>query len=178
MRRPQLEHVTLEVGRRNDLEYFYIIGSAANLAVVPDPPEWALNVTRDADVISPHQDDALSDRISRVLGESLEVVIEHGYYVQGVSRSTPAFAPQGREQRANPVRVQTRHTGLCMEPHDLVIGKLGAGREKDLEFARAVADLGILHRVVLLERLALVKTNGAHSRLIAARIEGFFSKIG
>lgn len=177
MRRAQLEHVIFEVGRRNDLEYFYIIGSAAILAVLPDPPEGVLTATRDIDIIPPHGEEQLADRISWVLGEGSDFDIEHGYYAQGLSWSTPTFAPEGWQGRANPVRVKNRYTGLCMEPHDLVISKMGAGRTKDLEFARATANLGLVKRELLHERLALVTTSDEHRRLIEARVDHLFSKI-
>lgn len=56
MRRIQLQHVILEIGRRFDIVDFHVIGSAAILAVLPNPPEGALTATRDVDVI-PSDDD-------------------------------------------------------------------------------------------------------------------------
>ena len=38
MYRHQLQHVILEIGRRFGVREFYVIGSAAILAVLPDPP--------------------------------------------------------------------------------------------------------------------------------------------
>lgn len=174
MYRRQLEHVILEVGRRNDLEYFYIIGSAAILAVLPDPPEGALTATRDVDIIPPFDDDRLADRLSWVLGEGSDFDIEHGYYVQGVSWTTPLYAPKDWHLRALPVRVD-RYTGLCMEPHDLTLSKLGAGREKDLEFVQDVARLGLIQRATLLERLTAVETTPEHRELLKQRIGALFS---
>ena len=46
--------------------------------------------------------------------------------------------PHRRGRCALPVRVAD-YTAWSMEPHDLVLRKLGAGREKDLEFARDAA---------------------------------------
>lgn len=70
MVRSQLQHVILEVGRRFDLRNFYIIGSAAILAALPNPPEGALTATRDVDIIPLIDDERLADRISFVLGEA------------------------------------------------------------------------------------------------------------
>jgi hypothetical protein len=39
---------------------------------------------------------------------------------------------------------------LCLDPHDLAISKLMAGREKDLEYLRVAADSGLLNRETLL----------------------------
>ena len=84
MQREQLLHVILEIGQRFGLRDFHIVGSAAILAALPDPPPGALTATRDVDVIPPGGDERLADRISFVLGEASEFDIEHGYYVQGV----------------------------------------------------------------------------------------------
>jgi hypothetical protein len=61
-----------------------------------------------------------------------------------------------------------------MEPHDVVLSKLGAGREKDLEFANAAAALGLVEQSVLLTRLSLVPATAEHSGLIAERIAALF----
>jgi hypothetical protein len=166
----QLQHVILEIGRRFDIDEFHIIGSAAILAVLPVPPEGALTATRDVDVIPPNDDERLADRISFVLGEASDFDAEYGYYAQGVTSLTPTFAPRDWKSRAIPVRVE-RHTGWCMEPHDLVLSKLGAGREKDLDFARSAAKLGLVQRDELTRRLAGVICPEDHKRLISARIE-------
>jgi hypothetical protein len=55
------------------------------------------------------------------------------------------------------VVVQTPATapgrGLCLEPHDCVLSKLAAGREKDYAFAGALADAGLIDIQVLARRL-------------------------
>jgi hypothetical protein len=173
MQRHQLQHVILEIGRRFDLRDFYIVGSAAILAALPDPPVGSLTATRDVDVIPPGDDEQLADRISFVLGEASDFDIEHGYYAQGVSLRTPAFAPADWQARALPVRV-AEYTGWCMEPHDLVLSKLGAGRDKDLEFARDAAALGLVRRDELLARLEFVACTDDHRQQITARVNALF----
>ncbi len=173
MLRHQLQHVILEIGRRFDLRDFYIVGSAAIVAALPDPPIGSLTATRDVDVIPPDDDEQLADRISFVLGEASEFDIEHGYYAQGVSLRTPAFAPIDWQARALPVRV-VEYTAWCMEPHDLLLSKLGAGRDKDLEFARDAATLGLVGRDELLARLESVSCTDHHRRQITARVHALF----
>jgi len=173
MQRHQLQHVILEIGRRFHLRDFYIVGSAAILAVLPDPPAGSLTATRDVDVIPPGDDEQLADRISFVLGEASDFDIEHGYYAQGVSLRTPAFAPADWQGRALPVRV-AEYTGWCMEPHDLVLSKLGAGRDKDLEFARDAATLGLVCLDELLARLESVTCTDDHRKQITARAHALF----
>jgi hypothetical protein len=173
MYRNQLQHVIFEIGRRFDLAEFHIIGSAAILAALPNPPEGALTATRDVDVIPPHDDERLGDRISFVLGEASEFDLEHGYYAQGVTSKTPMYAPAGWMHRAVPIRVE-QYTGWCMEAHDLVLSKLGAGREKDLDFARSAAALELVQREELLRRLTDVACSFEHRQLIEARISALF----
>ena len=174
MYRSQLQHVIFEIGRRFGVTDFHIIGSAAILAALADPPEGELTATRDVDVVAPDDDEQLADRISFVLGEASDFELEHGYYAQGVTSRTPTYAPADWMSRAIPVRVDA-YTGWCMEPHDLVLSKLGAGRDKDLDFARSAAKLGLVHREQLLQRLDKVSCSEDHRRQIIARVGALFS---
>ena len=178
MRRRELQHIILEVGERFALTEVFVIGSAAILAVIPDPPEGVLTATRDVDIIPPNdEDERIADQISYVIGEASPFDIEYGYHAQGVSLRTPTYAPHGWQARTIDVSVG-KIVGRCMEPHDVVISKLGAGREKDLQFAGAAAALGLVLESVLLTRLFLVATTADHSRLIAARISALFPQTG
>jgi len=174
MYRSQLQHVILEIGRRFDLSGFHVVGSAAILAALPNPPEGALTATRDVDVIPPQDDERMADRISFVLGEASEFDLEHGYYAQGVTSTTPRYAPSGWKARAVPLRVE-KYTAWCMEAHDLVLSKLGAGREKDIDFAKSAAALGLLKHEELLRRLPDVACSDEHRRQITARISALFA---
>lgn len=91
-----------------------------------------------------------------------------------MSPETPQYAPVGWEART--IRVQVdRYSALCMEPHDLVIAKLGAGREKDLEFARAVVAIDIVRRDELLARVSAVAAPDAHRELIRSRVRALYA---
>lgn len=79
MRRAQLQHVILEIGARFDLTEFYVIGSSALLAVLPDPPEGVLVASRDVGVIPGPAHRALEDRLSFVLGEGSDFDDRYGY---------------------------------------------------------------------------------------------------
>jgi hypothetical protein len=174
MHRSQLQHVIFEIGRRFSLEEVFIIGSAAILAVLPNPPEGELTATRDVDVIPPQDDERVADQISFVLGEASDFDIEYGYYAQGVTSRTPTYAPRDWMSRTIAIEVD-RITGRCMAPDDLVLSKLGAGREKDLAFARSVAKLGLVEQKTLLERLEHVECSHEHRKRIADRIGALFS---
>jgi len=174
VRRGQLQHVILEIGCRFHIDGCHIVGSSAILAAIPDPPEGALTATRDVDVIPPGDDERMADRISYVLGEASDFDAEYGYYAEGVSSRTPVFAPRGWQERAIPVRVED-YTGWCMAPCDLVLSKLGAGREKDYEFVKSVAALKLAGRGELLAHLPDVACTEEDRRRIAARIDALFN---
>jgi len=175
--RAQLEHLIEEVGRRTGLEYFYIIGASAVLAVLSDSEDAALVQTRDMDVVpgltDPDEERRISNQIDWVLGEGSDFEIEHHYYAQALSSSTPEFAPKDWMGRANPVKVGA-YTGLCMEVHDLALSKFGAGRPKDLEFNAALVRAGLLNEQELLDRMGRVEAEDAVRDLMLDRIAAAF----
>jgi hypothetical protein len=174
MHRNQLQHVILEIGRRFDLKDIYIIGSAAILAAMPDPPEGELTATRDVDVIPSRDEERLADQISFVLGEASDFEAEYGYYAQGVTSETPQYAPADWKSRTIDIPVDGT-VGRCMDPNDLVLSKLGAGRPKDISFARAAANLRLVRRRILLDRLEHVQCSDQMRKLITDRITAAFS---
>jgi hypothetical protein len=162
-----LRFLIYEIGRRLKVREFYVIGSAAIAATLPTPPEGELTATRDADVIPFGDDQLLMDKIDLYMGKGSPLDESSGYYAHGVSSETPKYAP--RDWRIRTVEVLTSTAvGHCMEPHDIVLSKLGAGREKDLAFARELAKLGHLNRGTLLERLGSVDCPNAVGKIIAA----------
>jgi len=177
MNRQQLEHVIEEVGRRTGLEYFYIIGAAAVLAEIPEPSEVALVQTRDVDIVpgiaDASEEDRIANQIDWVLGEGSEFEVEHQYYAQGLSRSSPQYAPSDWMLRARPVMAGA-YTGLCMEINDLALSKFGAGRPKDLEFNAALARTGLLNQSELLARLDQVEADSILRQRIIDRINAAF----
>ena len=170
MYRNQLLHVILELGERFGLKGVFVVGSAAILAAMPEPPDGALTATRDVDVIPPDDEhERVADQISFVIGEASPFDEEYGYYAQGVSLRTPTYAPRDWQSRTIPVSVG-KIVARCMDPHDLVLSKLGAGRPKDLEFARAASALGLVTQEGLLSRVGLVGTTPDHASLMIRRI--------
>ena len=174
MYRNQLQHVIIEIGRRFDLKDIYIVGSAAILATMPDPPEGELTATRDVDVIPPRDEEHLADQISFVLGEASDFDAQYGYYAQGVTSKTVEYAPIDWRSRTIDIKVGGI-VGRCMDPTDLILSKLGAGRPKDLEFARAAAKLGLSDAKILLDRLVHVQCSEQLRRLMTDRIKASFS---
>ena len=56
--------------------------------------------------------------------------------------------------------------GLCLEPHDGVVSKLVAHREKDQEFAAALLRAGLVDAAVLRTRIDLLPVSDPVKRLL------------
>lgn len=54
----------------------------------------------------------------------------------------------------------------CLEPHDLVVSKLGAGRPKDITFASALIEHGFVAAATLQERADLLDQPNAVIRRV------------
>ena len=81
--------------------------------------------------------------------------------------------PEGWESRLVPVPTAAG-TGLCLEPHDLLISKYVAGTEKDRDYVRSAARHRLADRQTLLERLALTPVDEAQRSRITAQIQADF----
>jgi hypothetical protein len=147
--REQLEHVIRAAAAIAGDTEIVVIGSQSILGRHPNAPAELL-VSADVDVYPRHHPER-ADLIEGSIGELSPFHETYGYYAQAVGERT-AILPDGWEARLIPVTTSAG-TGLCLEPHDLVISKYVAGREKDRDYVRAA----ILHRLVepalLLERL-------------------------
>jgi Nucleotidyltransferase of unknown function (DUF6036) len=152
MRRADLEHVIRAAAAVAGDDEIVVIGSQAILGRLPEAPD-ALLWSQEADVYPRHHPER-AEAVDGALGDGSQFHAAFGYYAHGVGPET-AKAPAGWEQRLVPVRVprgprdETLITGWCMEPHDVVLAKCAAGRDRDWEFAREA----IRHGVVELEEL-------------------------
>lgn len=67
-------------------------------------------------------------------------------------------------------------SGLCLEIHDLMISKLYAGRDKDIEFFKAAVNLGLLSKETLIDRLNKTSLSNERRRIIEKHIQRGFSE--
>jgi hypothetical protein len=156
MRRDQLEHLIRAAGRVLETDEVIVIGSQAILASVSSglPVEATRSV--EADILPlDDPDETKADLIDGLLGEASMFQETHGIYAQGVGQHT-ARLPEGWHDRLVALRNENTDgiTGWCLEPHDLCVSKLLAGRAKDNEFCRALLHAGIVDPTTLAERLA------------------------
>lgn len=169
MRRDQLEHLIRAAGDLLGEDTVIVIGSQAILATVASPDDRILTRSLEADLLPLDDvDEAKADLIDGMLGAGSKFDETHGIHADGVGQHT-AVLPAGWESRL--VEVANENTngvrGLCLEPHDLVISKLVAGRAKDVEFADAALRSGIVELELLLERLETTPTEVGRRAAIA-----------
>jgi hypothetical protein len=170
MKRSELEHLIRAAGKIAGERELVVIGSQAILGQFPDAPP-ALLRSMECDLY-PKRDPALADKVDGAIGEGSKFHEQFGYYAQGVGPGT-AMLPRSWQRRV--VRVENANTGgyagLCLEVHDLAVSKYVAGREKDLEFTRALARHGMTEKRTLLKRLAATRLDAALARAVRGRIE-------
>ncbi len=143
MNRLQLEHLIRASGDIANDDHIVIVGSQAILGAHPDAPR-SLRVSMEADVY-PRTHPERADIIDGAIGELSAFHDAFGYYAQGVGPETAVCAPGWEERLVPVINANTRGvTGWCLEPHDLVLAKLVAAREKD----RSYGEEALRHRIV------------------------------
>ena len=138
MQRADLEHVVAAAAEATGEPELVVVGSQAILGSFPNAPASMLRSMK-ADLY-PLGRPEKADEIDGSLGDGSWFHRTHGYYARGVGPET-ASAPAGWEARLVRVEIplraasQRRAVALCLEPHDLVLAKCVAGRERDWDFA-------------------------------------------
>lgn len=175
MRRPELEHVIRAAADVSGSGDIVVIGSQAILGGVPDAPD-ALLWSQEADVY-PRDAPERAEAIDGAIGDGSQFHATFGYYAHGVGPET-AKAPAGWEDRLVPVRVPVARrdaavaVGWCMEPHDVVLAKCVAGRERDWEFAQQALAHGVVGLDELLDRTADLPVPAAQREHVARTLRG------
>lgn len=168
MKRHELEHLIRAAGAITGADEIVVIGSQAILAAGPDAPAPLLR-SMEADMFT-FRNPADADLIDGSIGEGSPFHEAFGYYAQGVAIDT-AVVPDGWRLRLMPIRnANTRDvTGLCLEPHDLAVYKLAAGREKDRDFVTDMCRNQMLDDGVLVSRISLLPISAEDREAILAR---------
>lgn len=118
--------------------------------------------------------DRLSDHLDGSLGQDSHFQESFGFHVDGISIETSVL-PDGWIDRLVPeVDPSSGATGWCLDPHDLAVAKLIAGRPKDIDFVEIlVSDRLIDPRVVSEALRSLVDER---STLASERIDAVSAK--
>ncbi len=152
MTRNELEHIIRAATSIANVYEIVIVGSQAVLGKYASAPHELLQ-SMEADVYPLERPD-LADLIDGSIGELSPFNMTYGYYAQGVGPET-AFLPTGWQERL--IKIQNANTdlkiGWCLEPHDLAVSKLAAGREKDWPYVRTLLDHQMIEASILMTRI-------------------------
>lgn len=170
MNRDDLEHCLRAAAQITNTEEVLILGSQAILGGIYEgylPKETTRS--REVDLAFLDEDGTKWAAVDGAIGEESPFYQMYGYYAQGVEVST-ATLPAGWRDRL--VTVESANTyparGLALDPHDCVVAKLAAGREKDYEFALALIRAGLVDPATLIERVhAMDVTTALRDRMLS-----------
>lgn len=159
MKRDELAHILRAASNIAGDQDVIVIGSQAILGSFSEDelPEAAhASIEADVTFFDDYENDK-SDMVDMHIGEDSQFHSTHGYYAQGVNLEV-AVLPTGWQERVVTFRSEATNgaTGHCLEPHDLVVSKLVAGRMKDLEFADALLRAELIQPDLLVERAQLL----------------------
>lgn len=180
MRKEEFNHVIAAAAEVSGEREIVVIGSQAILGSVDQPPESML-VSMEADVYPLH-DPAKANEIDANLGDGSQFQSTYGYYAHGVGPET-ATAPAGWTERLVrveiPPRVQQAHgaVAFCLEPHDLVLAKCVAGRDRDWDFARDALEAGLIEFDRLIARVGDLPIDAAGQERVRAMLKGIASRL-
>jgi hypothetical protein len=173
MRRDQLEHILRAAGAVIATDEFIVIGSQAIVGAVDGAlPEVAV-LSIEADLVP--IDDVDGEKANLLDGTIGELSMFHetfGIYAQGVGETT-ARLPAGWKDRLVALRSENTRgvTGWCLDPVDLVVSKLLAGREKDLDFCGALLAAGVVAADDVRARAGLLEASQEESELLLGRVD-------
>lgn len=173
-----LEHILRSASATTGSKKFFVVGSQAIIGSytrgidIESLPEVLWRST-EADLIPEPED--LWEILEAEMGENSRFAETFGYYADGVQRET-VIVPPGWEYRTIPFSSPQTNgaTGYCLEPHDLLVSKYCAGREKDRHFCLEVVKLGLVDKSVLLERLQSTFADECIKETVAHLIETHF----
>jgi hypothetical protein len=181
VRLEDLYHVVAAAAQIVGEEEFVIVGSQSILGSYPDAPESLLR-SQEADIY-PRSAPDKAINIEGVLGDGSHFQQTFGYYAHAVGPET-AKAPIGWEDRLVVVEVPPRvastirAVAFCLEPHDLILSKLAANRERDWDFAKEALAARLVDPAILLERVADLPVHGDLRTMIIASLRAIVERRG
>ena len=137
MTKSELEHLLRKAGELAGDRDFFLIGSQSLRGIRPAIPR-NFPKTYEADLYPRRHPQAWA-LLREHLGNRSQFFKRNGYYLDCTDPGL-ATLPDGWTERLIPFRTPRTGgvTAWCLEPHDLFASKLVAGREKDMQFLRAM----------------------------------------
>lgn len=150
MKKSQLEHILRAASRIVEENEFIIIGSQSLHGKYPDIADTIL-VSREADLMV--KKDVAKTEFLNAIGMDSPFHEEFGYYADPVDPNTAVLPKNWRNRLVHLKLEQPDLKAYCLEPHDLAIAKLAAGRDKDQVFICALLKMNFLNPETLAQRL-------------------------
>ena len=169
MKREELEHILRAAAKIAGDPEVLVLGSQSILGSydADDLPD-AAHASIEADVtFFEDYDNDKSDQVDMYIGEDSHFHQMYGYYAQGVNIEV-AVLPAGWRDRVVELESEAAEgaRGHCLDPHDLVVAKLVAGRAKDMEFSDALLHAELIDPDLVIERAQLLERQVDASRVI------------
>ena len=176
MRVSHLEHIIRAAGSIAGDDEIIVLGSSSVLSQIPDIPEDVIMSIK-ADLF-PKNLVHMSDIIDGSIGELSPFHQAFGYYAHGVGPETALNLPSGWQGRLIELRNENTKgiAGLCLEVHDLVVGKYVSARPKDYKFVRYLISKGYVALNILLERVKEVSLSEERKENIEKKIKADFAR--
>lgn len=178
MERQQLAHILRSACRISGDARVLVVGSQAILGSfdeedLPHPSTASIEV----DIAFFNDESRIkADAVEGAIGEFSIFHQTNGYYAEGVHLDTLTL-PIGWKDRLIGWDLSSSHPAepAFLDPHDLGIGKLLAGREKDFAFVEALITHGILKIEILAERCETLPTD--HDPVAGARVRDWLNSL-
>lgn len=175
MKRDEFDHV-IRAAAEIVQDELVVVGSQAILAQFPSAPA-ALLTSAELDLY-PKNNPERADEIDGALGDGSPFHAAFDVYAHGVGPET-ATPPDGWEERLVrvdvPKAVRGHATAWCLEAHDLVLAKLAAGRQHDVEFAIEAVRAELVDPVRLVRTAELMPP--AHRDRTRERLMGVIAQV-
>lgn len=124
-----------------------LLGSFAQLGV----EDSLVKKSRDADFVMLPWDEQLAHAIHAEVGADFQFDRDHGFYADLVRPMALDNFPPGWEDRLIPL--EGMENVFCLEPHDMAVAKLFAGRPKDISLLTDLFKSGRLNAKTVFDRL-------------------------
>ena len=161
MKREQFELALRLAGEVSKDSDFIVFGSQSILGSVARPPKTCL-VSMELDLY-PRRYPQATGLISTKLGTRSMFSQKNGFFVDCVTPDLVAFPSDWTERL---ITFRTKRTGgvtgWCVELHDAAASKLSAGREKDLNYVKALLKARLIKPLILKRRIATLPIGSSH----------------
>ena len=174
MRLPALIHLVESVRTLSHCERIFVFGSSSLLPSFAQlgEPGGPLELTFDADFLIEPSNERLVAMLHAALGEGSLFARETGYCADFLRPEITEVMPAGWESRVVPV-AETR--ALALAPVDLVVMKLRAGRNKDMQLCHYLVAEGLIEKQLVRERLDATRIEESEIVPVYRRLESLAS---